>query len=89
MGSMSSANVSKHEKGRRIPTLRNALAYEFVLGTAIRDLYEDVFGQVRVEVCIRARGLCASLERRPPTARRAHRIRVLRNLIAAQEDAIG
>jgi transcriptional regulator with XRE-family HTH domain len=81
LGSISGANVSKHELGRRLPALRNALAYELVLGVPMRVVYEELFFEVRGEICRRARGLCRSYERRRSTSKHQHRIRVLNQLI--------
>ena len=85
LGSMSGANVAKHEKGSRLPMLRNALAYELVLGASIQSLYEGVLVQVSAEVSARARGLHKSIERKTKTPRSVRKIETLKRLIADAE----
>ena len=71
-----------------MPMLQAALMYEFVLGVTVRQLYEGIFAQARVEVKKRARGLHASLARKPRTAMRSKKIALLTRLIS-EEDLSG
>ena len=80
-GAMCGSSVARHETGERLPVLRTALMYEFILGATISELYEGLFHDARKAVRDRARGLCASLERKPKTPERDHKIAVLRALL--------
>src|SRR5258708_7698857 len=80
-GAMCGTSVSRHEKGDRLPVLKTALMYEFILQAAVCDLYAGVFYDARAAVRARAQGLCASLERKARTAERDHKIGVLRALL--------
>lgn len=80
-GAMCGSSISRHESGERLPVLRKALMYEFILQATVRDLYEGVFHDARDAVRARAKGLCASLERKRKTPERDHKIAVLRALL--------
>lgn len=80
-GAMCGSSISRHESGERLPVLRTALMYEFILNASVRELYEGVFHEIRGAVRARAQGLCASLERKPRNAERDHKIAVLRALL--------
>ena len=82
LGAMSGSTVSRHERTRRLPVLRTALMYEFILDATVRDLYEGVFREAQVQVRERARGLYASLKKQPQTAERDHKLIVLQRLLA-------
>lgn len=81
LGAIYGSNVGKHERGDRLPILRNALAYEIILGVPVRQLYEGIFYEVHVEVIGRVRALCAHLERKPRTARHSRKLTMLRGLL--------
>jgi len=55
--------------------------YEFILQASVRELYEGVFYDVCRVVRARAEALCASLERKPKSPDREHKIAVLRALL--------
>ena len=80
-GAMCGRSVARHERGRQLPMLRTALMYEFILQASVRELYEGIFQDVRAAVRARAKGLCASLERRPRSADRDRKIAVLKTLL--------
>lgn len=80
-GAMSGSSIARHESGERLPVLRTALMYEFILQATVRELYEGVFHDARGAVRARAKGLCASLERKPKSAERDHKIGILRALL--------
>jgi len=80
-GAMSGTSFTRHESAERLPALRTALMYEFILQASVRELYEGLFHDARASVRVRARGLCASLERRPPSPERDHKIAILRALL--------
>ena len=85
LGSIYGSNIGKHERAQRLPLLRNALAYELIFGTPVRDLYEGVYCDVRVEVRGRMKTLCASLERKPRSAHRQRKLEALRRLLAQND----
>ena len=87
LGAMCGTSVSRHERGNRMPMLQTALMYEFVLGATVRQLYEGVFAQARFDVKKRARGLHASLARKPKTAMRDKKIALLARLISEEQEA--
>ena len=80
-GSMCGSSIARHESGERLPVLKTALMYEFILNASVRELYEGVFHDVRAAVRARAKGLCASLERKPKSVERDHKIAILQTLL--------
>jgi hypothetical protein len=68
-----------------MPMLQTALMYEFVLDATVRQIYEGTFAQARINVRKRARGLCASLARKPKTAMRNKKIALLTRLISEED----
>ena len=80
-GAMSSSSVARHERARRLPVLQTAMMYEFIFDACVCDLYEGIYADLQRRVCARARGLLASLQRKPRTLVRDHKIEVLRELI--------
>src|SRR3954470_17020249 len=81
-GAMCGSSVARHEKGVRLPMLRTALMYEFILGASVKELYEGVFHEARDAVQTRAKGLIASLQRRRQSADRDRKLAVLQMLLA-------
>jgi len=81
-GAMCGSSISRHESGERLPVLKTALMYEFILQASVRELYEGVFHDVCRVVRARAEALCASLERKPKSPDREHKIAVLRALLS-------
>lgn len=81
LGSVYGTNVSKHESGQRLPLLRNALAYEIVLGTPIRRLYQGMACAVRRDVVARARGLIGNLEKKRQGRGREMKLKLLRAIL--------
>ena len=88
LGAMSGSTVSRHERMRRLPMLRTALMYEFILNARVRELYEGLFWEAQSQVRERARGLCASLEKQPQSAERDRKIAILQQLLAATPDEV-
>jgi hypothetical protein len=80
-GGMNGAGMSRHETANRLPTLRVALFYEFILGASVSELFEGLFHEVRGIAQARAKGLLKSLEREPATPARDYKVTVLRMLI--------
>jgi DNA-binding XRE family transcriptional regulator len=87
-GAMCGSSVARHEQGSQLPVLRTALMYEFILQGSVRELYAGLFHDARRAVCVRARGLCASLERKPQSADRDHKIAMLRQLLTEGAEVI-
>lgn len=79
LGSIYGANVGKHERGSRLPMLRNAIAYEIILGVPIRLLYEGIFLEVREQVHRRLQALLKHLQKseRGADKQKAEMLRVL------------
>src|SRR5688572_21774512 len=50
MGLKTVANLSRYERGDRLPGLANALKLEFILGVPIRFLFHELWSQVRDEI---------------------------------------
>jgi transcriptional regulator with XRE-family HTH domain len=73
LGSRDGAKVSRYERGRRLPSLETALAYEAILGIPVRELFLGIFQKVDLEVKARARILEARKERAlNPPGNKAH-----------------
>lgn len=85
VGGLYAKNVSRHEIGERLPALRTALKYEFVLGVAVATLYEGLCLDIRRDVCRRARGLLKGLERRRSTKGRDRKIHILKAVLSKEE----
>jgi DNA-binding XRE family transcriptional regulator len=81
LGSMCGTSVSRHERATRLPVLKTALMYEAIFGAAVREIYEGVFVEVQGSVRRRARGLCASLEKRKNTPGLKRKISLLKTII--------
>ena len=51
--------ISRYERGRRLPPLKTALAYEAIYGMPAAELFAGTFDRIRKEVRRRARSLIA------------------------------
>lgn len=80
LGTISGANVSRHETGDRVPLLHTVLGYAFILGVDVPALFEGLDRQVQADIRKRARALCRSLEKQPHSSRRARKITRLKEL---------
>ena len=81
LGGMSGSTVGRHERYERLPMLKTALMYEFIFDAGVRELYKGVFAEVQERVQNRARCLCVSVEKEPPSPGRDHRLRMLHRII--------
>lgn len=54
LGGTSGTSVSRHERGRRAPTVQTALAYEIILGKAVGQLYSRFHEVLRADIARRA-----------------------------------
>lgn len=79
--SIHGSNVGKHERGDRLPMLRNMIAYEIVLSASLRELYEGMYEEVRVEVLTRVRALHGLVERKRRGPHRVLKLESLRTLL--------
>lgn len=61
IGSDHAITVSRHERGERSLDLDTALAYGFILGVELRQLFEGQAAEVEAGVKARARELASSL----------------------------
>jgi DNA-binding XRE family transcriptional regulator len=86
-GAMSGTSFTRHESAERLPVLRTALMYELIFRVPVRDIYEGVVDEARHVVRARAAALCASLERKPKTRARDHKIAHLKGVIEDLTDA--
>jgi DNA-binding XRE family transcriptional regulator len=62
LGSTRKARVSEYECLEVLPSLKTALAYEFIFGVPVSELFPGVFQQVEKETAKRARSLMEKLE---------------------------
>ena len=63
LGSKSGAQISRYERAQQAPTLRILLAYQFLLGTPIRELYGGVAQKSERDLKKRIRRLIQELTR--------------------------
>lgn len=79
--SIHGSNVGKHERGHRLPMLRNVIAYEIVLGAPLRELYEGMYEEVRLDVLTRVRALHRLIEGKRRGPHRVLKLTTLRTLL--------
>lgn len=84
LGARARTKVGRYERGRHLPPLPIALAYEAIFGVAIAELFPAALATVRTELRRRARRKLNELLRLPETARNARRQRSLENLLASR-----
>jgi DNA-binding XRE family transcriptional regulator len=77
LGSRSGAKVSRHERGRREPNLKTALAYEVIFQTCARELFAGVFVEMEARVRERTRMLIRRLQQKPHTPAVAEKLQFL------------
>jgi transcriptional regulator with XRE-family HTH domain len=73
LGVRTASKISRYERGRRLPPLKTALAYEAILGKPIAELFAGTFAPIEGEVQRRARSLKDSSARPPRGSRFARR----------------
>jgi hypothetical protein len=79
--SIHGSSVGKHERGHRLPMLRNVIAHEIVLGASLHELYEGTYEEVRLEVLRRVRALHGLIERKRRGPHRVLKLTTLRALL--------
>jgi DNA-binding XRE family transcriptional regulator len=80
LGAEGGAEVCRHERCRRVPTLETALAYEAIFGVPVRELFAGVYRKAEKEVKRRAGRLARRLHRANPsrlTERKAEALRAI------------
>lgn len=81
LGGQCGAHVSRYEHFRRMPSLRSAMAYEFIFNTQITELLAGEFEKVEKAVSIRAMLLTRRLLKKPADEETARKISFLRVLL--------
>lgn len=83
IGSEHGITVSRHERGERSLDLDTALAYRFILGAGLRQLFEGQAAEVEAAVQERAKTLAASLRE---VGRRKRAVELLEQLAKGASD---
>ena len=63
LGNHNGAEVCRHERFNRVPSLATALAYEALFQKPTRELFAGLFQEVELEVAERLRVLAVKLDR--------------------------
>jgi DNA-binding XRE family transcriptional regulator len=84
LGASAKTKVGRYERGRHLPPLTTALAYEAMFGVAVAELFPSAFSAARAELRRRARRRIQILAKLPESARRLRRKRSLEILLAAR-----
>jgi transcriptional regulator with XRE-family HTH domain len=82
-GARAKTNVSRYERGKHLPALQTALAYEAILGVPVAQLFPRAFADVRRAVIRRAKRRSEILTTLPESPRNLRRQRSLRRLIGS------
>ncbi len=53
MGLKTVANLSRYERGEKLPKLENALKLEFILGVPIRFIFHELSTQIQKQILTR------------------------------------
>jgi transcriptional regulator with XRE-family HTH domain len=72
LGGTSGTSVSRHERGRRAPTVETALAYEVILGKPIGELYRRFLTSLRRDIAKRAEQLLQTEVPKEHSGRASH-----------------
>lgn len=81
-GARAKTKISRYERGRHLPTLRTALAYQAMLGVPVAELFPSAYADARRSILRRAKRRTDILAKLPPNARTARRQRSLQRLLA-------
>lgn len=81
MGWVTATGISRHENGRRLPTLAVALHYEIILGESVSNIYQGLSRSAETLILRRAEGLLAKLRKAPRSPRNLQRIKHLEGII--------
>lgn len=78
------SQVSRYERGKYLPPLASALAYEAMFGVPVAELFPRAFTIARRDLLRRARRRTGVLAKLPDTGRNARRKGSLERLLASQ-----
>jgi len=57
IGDRTASRISRHERGRRLPTLETALAYQAIFGVSVAELFAGSYRTIARRVANRAKNL--------------------------------
>ena len=83
-GARAKTNVSRYERGKHLPALRTALAYEVMLGVPVAQLFPRAFADVRRALVRRAKRRAEILTSLPENARSLRRQRSLKHILGSR-----
>ena len=86
-GARAKTSVSRYERGKHLPALRTALAYEALLGVPVAQLFPAAFREARETVRSHARRHIEMLANRAEDGRRARQQRSIETLLT-ESDAV-
>lgn len=81
LGGETGTTVSRHENGKRLPTLDTALAYELILGAPVRDIFAGETETLHKTISDRAEKLAKKLGEAEPTPETAQKLETLGSVI--------
>ena len=81
LGGESGTVISRHERGRRMPVLETALAYELIYRVSVRSLYAGACRGVQISLRGRAARLHRELCSQSSSTRRKRKIAVLARIV--------
>jgi transcriptional regulator with XRE-family HTH domain len=88
LGLVSAASVSRHERSRKVPCLKTALAYELICGVTVRALFLGEAHRLEREICKRAASLQYKWERLPRSRNIDRKIAALKRIVDRREDPL-
>ena len=80
LGNSNDSAISRYEGGERKPDLKTALAFKFVFGCNIRDLFPGVHAEVFAQVKERAKRLSEEVEGQGDSAKTKYKLAKLAGL---------
>ena len=86
LGLVSAASVSRHERCRKVPCLKTALAYELICGVTARALFLGKADRLEREICKRAASLQRKWERLPRSPSLDRKIAALQRIVARRQE---
>lgn len=86
-GASAKTSVSRYERGKHLPPLRTALAYEALLGVPVAQLFPAAFRDAWRNVRSRARSRAEALAKLPEKARGARQQRSIEILLTNPDEA--
>jgi transcriptional regulator with XRE-family HTH domain len=83
-GTQTKTKVSRYERGKHLPPLKTALAYEAMFGVPVAHLFPRAFAEARRTLMKRAGLRTEVVARLPQNARNSRRQRSLEKLLATR-----